>query len=250
MMQLLRHCLGFISGLAVMAAGLCAQAQGPLPVYADALVNGFQDWGWATRNYLNPSPVHSGTRSIAVTIDTAWAGLQIYHPDLDSSLYSSLSFWINGGARGGQTLRVYGLLHVGSSDNAAQANYSLGALKTNAWQQFVIPLSALGVANKSNFTGFVIQDRRGVAQPTFYVDEVQLLANPPPALVHLGIDAGQPLRTVDARWFGVNTAVWDANFDTPSTIALLKEMGTRVLRFPGGSLSDDYHFTPTAWASS
>ena len=55
----------------------------------------------------------------------------------------------------------------------------------------------------------------------------------------------QALRTADARWFGVNTAVWDGNFDTATTISLLREMGTMLMRFPGGSLSDEYH-----WASN
>jgi hypothetical protein len=50
---------------------------------------------------------------------------------------------------------------------------------------------------------------------------------------------------VDSRWFGVNTAVWDGNFDDPQTVSLLNEMGTTILRFPGGSLSDEYH-----WASN
>ena len=103
-------------------------------------------------------------------------------------------------------------------------------MSTNAWQQFVVPLSTLGVANRTNFTGFVIQDRIGTAQPTFYVDDVQLIAAPAPVPVHLSLNATQAVRTVDARWFAVNTAMWDGNLDTPTTIALLQEMGTRALR--------------------
>jgi alpha-L-arabinofuranosidase len=60
--------------------------------------------------------------------------------------------------------------------------------------------------------------------------------------VHLSVDATKALRSVDARWFGVNTAIWDSNFDTPQTVSLLEEMGTRVLRGPGGSLADQYHW--------
>jgi alpha-N-arabinofuranosidase len=220
-----------------------AQAQAPLPVYTDSLVNGFLDWGWAPRDYTNASPVHSGTASVAVTIAAAWQGLQIYHPDMDSSLYSSVSFWINGGTSGGQKLQVCGLLHVGTTNNAWQSHYALGVVPTNSWGQFTILLSALGVANKTNFTGFVIQDNLGAVQPTFYVDDIQLVAAPAPALSHLSLNATQAVRSVDARWFAVNTAIWDDNFDTPTTISLLQEMGTRVLRCPGGSLSDEYHWS-------
>src|SRR5882724_11017930 len=58
-------------------------------VYDDALENGWQDWGWATRSYTNASPVHSGSDSISVTAG-AWQGLQIYHPDMDSTPYASI----------------------------------------------------------------------------------------------------------------------------------------------------------------
>ena len=95
-------------------------------------------------------------------------------------------------------------------------------MQTNTWQQFIVPLSALGVANRTNFTGFVIQDRVGAAQPTFYVDDIQLLATPAPALSHLSVNTTQAVRSMDARWFAVNTAIWDSNFDTPATISLLQ----------------------------
>ena len=218
-------------------------AQNSLPVYTDSLVNGFQDWGWATHNYANTSPVHSGSDSVSVTIATTnYDGLQIYHPDLDSTSYTSLSFWINGGASGGQQLQVYGLLHVGGTASVWQLSVSLGKLQTNVWQQFTILLSALGVANKTNFTGFVIQSSIGAIQPMFYVDDIQINGNPPPALVHVGINATQTLRAADARWFGLNTAIWDGYFDTTYTSNALRELGTSILRFPGGSLSDEYHW--------
>ena len=40
-------------------------AQANLPIYTDALVNGFQNWSWATVNLQNFSPAHSGNYSIA-----------------------------------------------------------------------------------------------------------------------------------------------------------------------------------------
>ena len=228
--------------LLTLFACLAAHAQAPLPVYNDNLLNGFQDWGWATHDYTNTAPVHSGTRSVAVTMD-AWQGLQLYHPDLDSAPYAGISLWLNGGTNGGQKLQVYGLVHLGTTNNFGLTQYyALSPLPTNSWQQFVIPLSALGLANRTNFTGFVLQDRTGSAQPTLYVDDVQLTMVPAPSPVHLSLNATQALGVVDARCFAVNTAIWDSNFDTPTTISLLREMGTRALRGPGGSLSDNYHW--------
>ena len=96
---------------------------------------------------------------------------------------------------------------------------------------------------RTNFTGFAIQDSAGSTESTFYLDDIQLNAVvPPPTLVHFTINAGLPLRTADARWFGLNAAMWDSYYDTPTTVSLLNQLGTRIIRLPGGSLSDEYHW--------
>ena len=51
-----------------------AIAQAPLAIYTDNLVNGFQDWSWATRNLSHTSPTHSGNDSISAAL-TAWGAL-------------------------------------------------------------------------------------------------------------------------------------------------------------------------------
>jgi hypothetical protein len=56
------------------------------------------------------------------------------------------------------------------------------------------------------------------------------------------VNAATRLRTVDERVFGLNTAIWDQYCNTPETIALVNAAGIRALRFPGGSLSDEYHW--------
>jgi hypothetical protein len=155
-------------------------------VYDDALENGWQNWGWATLNYANSSPVHSGGDSISVTVG-AWQGIQLWHSDQDSTFFTNLTFWANGGASGGQKLQVYGLLDVGGTNNfALSARYAIGPLPTNSWRQYQIPLSVLGVAGQPNFTGFVVQDSTGAAQPTFYLDDISLVTN---AIVASGTNA-------------------------------------------------------------
>src|ERR1700761_1284497 len=97
--------------LALWVAVSNAFGQASLSVYSDELDNGFQDWGWAVHNYANTSPVHSGSDSISVTISTPnYDGLQIVRADMDSSPYTNLTFWINGGTSGGQQLQIYGLV--------------------------------------------------------------------------------------------------------------------------------------------
>ena len=257
MQKIFSQCsLWLLAGFFAVAS---AHAQNNLSVYSDQLDNGFQDWGWAVHSYANTSPVHNGSNSISVTISTAgYDGLQICRSsDLNSSPYTSVTFWINGGASGGQQLQVAGLARVVTTNNVWQLTTPLANLQTNTWQQITIPLSTLGVANKTNFTGIVIQSRIGAVQPMFYVDDVQLNANPPPALVHLGVNATNTLRAADARWFGLNTAIWDNNFDTTFTSTALAELGTSILRGPGGSTSDEYHWVKNTtlantwqWATS
>ncbi len=205
---------GSVNTLNQVVAAAPGIAQDNLPIYTDNLVNGFQNWSWATVNMANTSPVHSGAYSISVTDGGNSQALSFEHSDFNTSLYTNLSFWINGGSTGGQKVEVWGML-----DGANQKDDYLGALKTNTWQQFTIPLSALGVAGKPNCSGFEIQgDDGGAAQPTFYVDDVQLVAAPAPALVHLGVNAGQTLQTVDARQFGLNVATWDNSLSNPQSL--------------------------------
>ena len=60
--------------------------------------------------------------------------------------------------------------------------------------------------------------------------------------VRVKVDATRIVRTVDARLFGINAVMWDADFDTPGTVSALRELDMQALRFPGGSPSDDYHW--------
>ena len=241
------HCLT-VGGLLLTVAEV-AQAQSALFVYADSLTNSFEDWSWAgTRNLNNASPVHSGTRSISVSA-AAWEAISFHHSEFDSSTYSDFRFWAHGGAAGGQRLRVYGEYGTNTGPH-----YDIPtALTANTWQQYTIPLSTLGIANKPNFHRITIQLRGDGTTGTFYVDDIQFVPNPIPSVVNLSVNATQTVQTVDARHFGVNLAIWDGFYDPPNhttTISLLQEMGCTTVRMPGGSLSDEYHFASNTTLSN
>jgi hypothetical protein len=229
---------GRVGWLAVIMAGFTvAWAQADLPVYTDRLVNGWQDWSWATVVKTNATPVHSGTSSIKVTAG-AYQALAIHNNEnLNAALYTNLVFWIHGGTTGGQALQVTAL-----ANGQALTPVPISAPVANAWQMRTVSLAALGVAGRTNLNGFWIQNRTGGSLAPFYLDDVQLLAAPAPATVHLTAKAAPTLRAVDGRWAGLNTAVWDGELDTPATLSLLQEMGALALRFPGGSLADEYHW--------
>ncbi len=60
--------------------------------------------------------------------------------------------------------------------------------------------------------------------------------------VTVHVNAGVVLQTVSPTMIGINTAVWDKHLDEPYTINRIRQMGIAILRFPGGSTSDGYHW--------
>jgi hypothetical protein len=64
----------------------------------------------------------------------------------------------------------------------------------------------------------------------------------PAATAAVSVDATRAIRSVDSRFPGINAAIWDSTFESRTTVTLLNSMRARLLRFPGGSLSDEYHW--------
>ena len=156
----------------ILLSMLALGARADQVIYDDALANGWEAWGWASNlNYNSTTYVHGGTKAISVA-GASWDAVYWHHAALNATAYTNLTFWINGGATGGQLLLVQAVLNGVAPTNY----YSLSTLATNTWQQYTIPLSALGVTNQSNLNGFWIQDRSGNSFPTFYVDDVRLLS--------------------------------------------------------------------------
>lgn len=226
-------------------------ARADLAVYTDSLVNGWDNWSWCTVDLSSTAYFHDGAKSAQVTYTGAWQGFYLHHNAFDTSLYTSLSFWIHGGGVNGRSIIVQALLSDTAQNSVNLNSYAAGgSVSGSQWRQVVIPLAALGVDGKPDMTGFWLQDSSGGAQPAFYVDDVALVAAAPPAVVNLNVKASNPIRTVDSRIFGVNTAVWDGSLNTSATATLLKAAAFRILRFPGGSLSDDYHWKTNTTGSN
>jgi hypothetical protein len=240
----------------LLASSQSLPAQASLPVYTDNMVNGFQDdYSWIPHNLANTNPVHSGNYSISVSAnDNDWEGLAFEEPiyntyqgGFNATPYTNFVFWADGGSKGGQKLYVYAMYGT----NSATGVY-LSALPTNSWQQYTIPLSSLLPAGISNLDEIILQLTSFGTTNTFYVDDISFTAQPAPALEHLSVDASKTLRTADPRWFGVNTAIWDGYLDTSATSNALSQAGVLSLRFPAGSLSDEYHWSTgltIAWSN-
>src|SRR5215471_397484 len=153
-------------GLFVAAISFAARAD--MVIYNDSLQNSWQDWGWATHNYANTSPVHSGTYSVSVT-PGGYQALYIAHGGFNPSPNTALRLWINGGSSGGQQLNV-----IGHAGGATQGSVNLPTLAANTWQEFTISLASLGLAGRSDVDGIWINNPTPNSQPTFYVDDLSL----------------------------------------------------------------------------
>ena len=183
-----------------------AQAATDLPIYTDALTGGWADWSWSTtRNFNAAAPVHSGTASIAVTYTDAWAGFYLHATSpIATSGYTSLRFYLHGGTTGGQQVRV-------ALNNDTNHEVSLTA-QANSWTQVDLPLTSLG--NPTTISELWWQDASGGAQPTFYLDDIQLIAGSGPPLPtpvpgsgpSLSVDAAADRRPISPYIYGMNFA--------------------------------------------
>jgi hypothetical protein len=160
--------------LVVLSLALPVQAA-PQAIYDDALAAGWVDWSWASVNLSATAPVHSGSRSIAVTYTAGWQGLSLAVPGLSTLGFTKLRFFAHGGSSGGQLLQVYA---TRASDDSGPA-VPIPSLSPNTWTEIQIPLADLGAAN-TDITGLVWQDRSGHSQPTFYIDDIALVADEDP----------------------------------------------------------------------
>lgn len=222
-----------------------ARASGDLMVYDDALQNGFQDWSWAPHSFANPSPVYAGTRSISVTYAGNWDGVWLVNPNggVDTSAYTALHFAIHGGSVGGQSL----LVQAGSgttypTNEVALNTYLPGGPVANQWRVVEIPLSALNLQN-ANLGNLAFQSNTNAAQPTFYLDDIRLLAAPvSTANATIRIHALGAPQTFDARLLGSNLPLWlgPTRFANATVRARMIASGVTLLRIPGGSTSDEY----------
>ena len=226
-----------VVSLLVLIVPLVARGQGDQIIYDDARQNGWQDYGWATINYANSNPVHGGSHSISVIDPTTnYQALYLHHAAQSTALYQSLRFWIYVTTANAQPLLVQATRY-----GTAQNTFTLSNLTQSGWTQVTIPLSNLGVSNVADFDGFWIQNNTGAPQ-TWYVDDVALLAAPPPDTIQINVDVSSVIRTIDGRIYGLNTAIWDQQLASAASGNLLTVMNTQLLRFPGGSLSDDYEW--------
>ena len=250
---------------ALWAAVVPAAAQEVQDIYTNpAQYNDLRNhWtipGYVTINTNDTTPGFDHTQNSNLGRDQAsisvsgakaagYGGIEFRHDIFDSGLYKSLTFWVNGGAAGGQVLQVLGTLD-GVPQQPDRPFVVSQPLQPNTWTPVTVLLTGLGVDYKLNFTGFLVQvrpesrhDASGIV-PTFYLDDIRLMPGPAPGVVQVAVDAGKAVRTVDDRFFGINLLTTDKTLDSGASVMQLSPavLDCRTLRFPGGNLSNSYNW--------
>jgi hypothetical protein len=196
-----------------------------LTVYSEALASGWGNWSWGVGSNLNnPAPVRGGTKSIAATFSQGWDGLKFGRSDgLDVSAYDTLSFWIHGGAGGGQTVEIQ------VSDGCAQATQTVHP-SANTWTRVEVSLRPL--ARPYKVFSLVWWNPGEDMQPTFYIDDIAFVASgvPEPAPV---TRAGPALRVdASADRHPISPFIYGMNFSDEDLAA---ELHLPVRRWGGNS---------------
>lgn len=177
--QVLRFVLPFL----LASPALMAQ---DLPVYDDALQNGFEDYSYGLgSDFGATSPVHGGTKSIAFT-GNDYNAVSFAHAtqDFSTAQYPTVRLWVHGGAAGGQQLRIYLQLNGAIVANAELDTYiSGGALAASNWREVTVVLGQAPLSYAGSFDRIDLQSDMFASQPVLYIDDVSLVAagSPPPA---------------------------------------------------------------------
>ncbi len=110
------------------------------------------------------------------------------------------------------------------------------------WTPVTVTMSALG--NPTWIKRINIQDRSGSVQGTFYIDDLYLVAAPPPSgfPVAIHIQAGNVLTPFSPYLLSSNLPAWLGPLRLGNTTfrARTAASGLRLLRLPGGSWSNSY----------
>jgi hypothetical protein len=156
-----------VSAILLTTAPAMAQDAKPAPmvIYDDALKNDWQNWSWGTTLELS---VPAGQVKPIKVEGTPWSALDLHHAALSTKGYTRLTFYINGGADGGQQL----LVKVKAPGGVAiDSTYAI-APKVKTWAMVEVPLKDIGAEDKM-IEDIFFQGAAAAYKP-YYITKIQL----------------------------------------------------------------------------
>ena len=188
-----------IAGAMALLLSACITATAAdIVVYDDASHAGYdQDCSFngvaADFDFANADPVHSGSASIRFTPE-AFDAVSWCTPLTSTVDVAGISFWVNGGASGGQDLELAFALLGGAQAQASLATLYGAPLPADTWVQINASFDAAPMQYAGNFDQFWILSNTGTVQPDVYIDDVSLLGRTPNAIFANGFEPASRLR--------------------------------------------------------
>jgi len=139
----------------------------------------FQDWSWATtRNAQTATPHYSGSFSYGFVPQDYQAIYFECTQCIDTSLHSSIQFYISGGSSSFNPSGITFALLQGTSPagpvNPLTSYITVNPVPANTWALGTVSLSAVGFP-AGKYDGFWFQDSTGGTQAQVYVDSITVV---------------------------------------------------------------------------
>ena len=112
----------------------------------------------------------SGTKAIRVRF-ASFDGVKFHHAPFNTAPYDRITFYVNGGDKGGQHTAV----GAACSEKNVANQVKLEPLPAKKWVSVTLPLTRINLANRPDMTSFWIQGDSSKPQESLYIDEVRLL---------------------------------------------------------------------------
>lgn len=149
------------SALLLLAFGLPAWAA-PFTIYDNEFKAGWQNWSWAK---VETPPTTGEVKPLKVQGD-AWSALALHHDAFSTAQFSKVTFYIHGGAEGGQNLSIKAM----ADGKALESSYVIKP-KAKAWTIVDVPLADLAAANRT-IDGLMLQ-AGGSSYKPYYITRIQ-----------------------------------------------------------------------------
>lgn len=183
-------CVALLCSTGVRATPTGTDSSPPEPlatswIYRDAMMAPWVDYSWTTRNLKNTSPVAVGQYSLAATM-RANEALFFYTPVIGAEATAALTLRVHGGASGtNASIKVLAVADGVWTPGVDLGRYCTGGrIQANVWVSCRVPMQDIAPAG-SALSGIALQEGRGVALPTLYFDDLNILGAtaPPPVVV-------------------------------------------------------------------
>ena len=221
-------------------------------IYVDYIAGSWDDWSFNANRVWNATEhVHSYNYSGKMSFTQAYGAIRFHFRGFDTRAFDTTGFTdLQLAVHWGDTAPQQGMLvYALRNENFNKISAKLPLIKymtadldapEDGWYTVQIPLTDLGVGNVTDLTDILLSGP--TPNVPFWIDDIKLVRPSTPRRISLTVNAGMPLRTLDGRHLGINTATWDSLLADPLTTTRVQASGARFFRFPGGGTADQYHW--------